>query len=199
MRKIDYFFSPLSPYSYLAGGTLEKIAENATVTIQYRPVDVITLFSRTGGIALPDRHPSRLEYRAQDLVRRASMLDMPFNLKPAHVPTNPAPASYVIIAAQDEGGGDLGALVQAILKAAWSEEKDIADDGVLGELLTQNGFDRGLTMRGMLSGAETYAKNLEDAVSLGVFGAPFYVLDDGANFWGQDRLSDLEAYLNKGK
>lgn len=118
MRKIDYFFSPLSPYSYLAGGTLEKIAENATVTIQYRPVDVITLFSRTVGIALPDRHPSRLEYRAQDLVRRASMLDMPFNLKPAHVPTNPAPASYVIIAAQDEGGGDLGALVQAILKAA---------------------------------------------------------------------------------
>ena len=69
----------------------------------------------------------------------------------------------------------------------------------MGELLTQNGFDRGLTMRGMLSGAETYAKNLEDAVSLGVFGAPFYVLDDGAKFWGQDRLSDLEAYLNKGK
>jgi 2-hydroxychromene-2-carboxylate isomerase len=55
-----------------------------------------------------------------------------------------------------------------------------------------------LTMSGMLSGAETYAQNLEDAVSHGVFGAPFYVLEDGAKFWGQDRLGDLEAYLTKG-
>ena len=50
----------------------------------------------------------------------------------------------------------------------------------------------------MLSGAETYAQNLEDAVSHGVFGAPFYVLQDGSEFWGQDRLADLEAYLIKG-
>ena len=37
-----------------------------------------------------------------------SDVDMPFHLKPAHVPTNPAPASYAIIAAQNVGGGDLG-------------------------------------------------------------------------------------------
>ena len=31
--------------------------------------------------------------------------------------------------------------------------------------------------------AETYAQNLEDAVSHGVFGAHFYVLEYGAKFW----------------
>lgn len=166
--------------------------------IHYRPVDVVSLFGRTGGVALPDRHPSRLDYRAQDLTRRAVMLNMPFHLKPAHVPTNPAPASYAIIAAKNAGNRDLGGLVQGILRAAWVEEKDIADDAVLQDLLAAIGFDLSFTMSGMLSGAETYAQNLEDAVSHGVFGAPFYVLEDGSKFWGQDRIGDLEAYLIKG-
>ena len=48
----------------------------------------------------------------------------------------------------------------------------------------------------MLTGAEIYAANLEDAVHAGVFGSPFYVLDDGAMFWGQDRLEDLDLHLS---
>ena len=92
MPKIDYFFTPLSPYTYLAGGALENIAEKASASINYRPLDVISLFGRTGGVALPDRHPSRLDYRAY-LKHRAAMLYMLFHLKPAHVPTDPAPAS----------------------------------------------------------------------------------------------------------
>jgi 2-hydroxychromene-2-carboxylate isomerase len=46
-----------------------------------------------------------------------------------------------------------------------------------------------------LSGAETYATNLEEAVAAGVFGAPFYVVDSGQSFWGQDRLEDLDLHL----
>ena len=46
-----------------------------------------------------------------------------------------------------------------------------------------------------MSGAETYAANLEEAVNAGVFGAPFYVVDSGQMFWGQDRLDDLDAHL----
>jgi len=43
------------------------------------------------------------------------MLDKPFRLKPAHVPNNPVPASYAIIAAQNVGNGEVGGLVQGIL------------------------------------------------------------------------------------
>ena len=44
----------------------------------------------------------------------------------------------------------------------------------------------------------TYTQNLEDAVLHGVFGTPFYMLEKVSEFWGQDRLADLEAYLTKG-
>tara|TARA_R110002094_G_scaffold61791_10_gene72303 strand:- start:829 stop:1425 length:597 start_codon:yes stop_codon:yes gene_type:complete len=194
MAQIDYFFATLSPYCYLAGQRLEEVAARHGATINYKPFDIVAAFARTGGTAPKDRHISRMEYRAQELPRQARKLDMPFNLKPAHWPTNGAPAAYAFIAAQNAGGGDLGALAHAITRAVWAEEKDIAQDDVIRACLTEAGFDPALADSGLLMGAETYARNLEEAVERGVFGAPFYIVGD-ARFWGQDRIADLDAHL----
>ena len=192
---IDYFFSTLSPYVYLAGTRLEEIAARHGATVTYKPLDILALFPRTGGVAPGDRHPARMEYRAQELRRQSKKLGVPFNLQPAHWPTNPAPSSYAIIAAQKAGGGDMGALVHGITRACWAEEKDIAEDGVIRTCLEAAGFDPALADSGLLSGAETYAANLEEAAARGVFGSPFYITEDDQRFWGQDRLDDLDATL----
>jgi len=194
MTQIDYYFSTISPFAYLASDRLEEIAARHGATITYKPLDVIALFARTGGTAPADRHPARMEYRAQELVRLAKVLDMPFNLKPAHWPTNAAPSSYAIIAAQ-KAGGDVGALARAILRACWVEEKDIAEDNVIRACLEATGFDPSLADSGLLLGAETYPRNLEEAVEAGAFGSPFYITDDGARFFGQDRLAHLDLHL----
>lgn len=195
MINIDYYFATISPFTYLADDRLEQIAAKHSASITYRPLDLMALFGRTGGIAPKDRHPSRMAYRNQDLVRQAKRLNMPFNLKPAHFPTNMAPSSYAIIAAQAAGGGDVGALVRSVLRACWVEEKDIAQDDVVRDCLSGAGYDPALADSGLLEGAEIYAANLEEAVEKGVFGAPFYVTADGERFWGQDRLDDLDAHL----
>lgn len=199
MTQIDYYFATVSPYTYLAGTRLEEIAARQGATITYKPLDILALFTRTGGTAPKDRHRARQEYRAQELVRQAKKLGMPFNLQPAHWPTNPAPSSYAFIAAQNTGEGDLGALVHAFTRACWAEERDIAQDDVIRACLTSAGFDPSLADSGLLHGAETYARNLEDAAERGVFGAPFYITEDDQRFWGQDRLEDLEAHLQQMK
>lgn len=195
MPHIDYYFATLSPYTYLAGLRLEETAAKHGATVTYKPMDVIALFGRTGGTPPKDRHINRIEYRAQELVRQAKKFDMPFNLKPAFWPTNAAPSSYAIIAAQNAGGGDLGKLVHAILRAVWAEEKDIAQDDVIKACLSEAGFDPALADSGLLAGAETYAANLEEAIDKGVFGAPFYIVDGDQRFWGQDKIEDLDAHL----
>ena len=124
----------------------------------------------------------------------------PLNTKPAHLPTNPAPSSYAIIAAQlaqaKGAAGDLGGLVQGVLRAVWAEEQDIADDAVVRALLASYGFDPELANSGLFIGAETYARNLEIAVERGVFGSPFYIVaETDARFWGQDRQDFLDTYL----
>jgi len=194
MSQIDYFFATLSPYCYLAGTRLEEVARKHGATINYKPFDIVSAFARTGGTAPKDRHISRIEYRAQELVRQAKKLGMPFNLQPAHWPTNGAPAAYAFIAAQNAGGGDLGKLAHVITRAVWAEEKDIAEDDVIRVCLTEAGFDPKLADSGLLEGAETYARNLEEAVERGVFGAPFYFVGD-QRFWGQDRIADIDLHL----
>ncbi|MGB1023749.1 MAG: 2-hydroxychromene-2-carboxylate isomerase [Paracoccaceae bacterium] len=195
MSHIDYYFSTISPYTYLAGKRLEEIAAAHGATIRYRPLDIIALFARTGGTPPAERHPARQAYRLQELQRQSKKTGLALTLKPAFFPTNSAPSSYAIIAAQNEGGGDLAELVHGVTRAVWREEKNIAEDDVIRAALTAAGFDPSLADRGLLSGAEEYAANLEAAVEAGVFGAPFYVVDGVTHFWGQDRLDDLALHL----
>ena len=195
MAHLDYFFATVSPFTYLAGKRLEEIAERHGATITYKPLDILALFSRTGGTPPLERHPSRQEYRLQELARRARKAGLPINLRPTIFPINPAPSSYAVIAAQKAGGGDMGELVHSILRAYWAEDRNIAEDEVIRECLEKAGFDPGLADSGLLSGAEEYARNLEEAVARGVFGAPFYITDDDQRFWGHDRLEDLDLHL----
>ncbi|WP_292289119.1 2-hydroxychromene-2-carboxylate isomerase [Marivita sp.] len=195
MAHIDYFFSTLSPYAYLAGTRMEEVAAKHGATVTYKPLDLVTLFGRTGGVPPKERHPSRQELRAQELTRQSKKLGKPLNLKPAFWPTNAAPSAYAIISAQNAGGGDLGKLVHGFLRGVWAEDKDIAQDEVVRETLEAAGFDASLADSGLLTGAETYAANLEEAASRGVFGAPFYITDTDERFWGQDRIEDLDLHL----
>ncbi len=193
MAAIDYYFSTISPWTYLAGDRLEQIAARHGASITYRPLDLMQLFDRTGGQRPQDRHPARLAYRNQDLPRVAAHLGMPIRLD---VPmTNMAPSSYAVIAAQ-EGGADVDALVQGILAARFVEGRDVADDAVIRDVLAATGHDPAIADRGLFTGAEIYGRNLERAVAAGVFGSPFYIVaESGEMFWGQDRLDYLDRHL----
>lgn len=194
MPEIDYFCFPLSPYSYLAGLRLEAIAAKHGASVNYRPVELFRIFAETGTPLVKDRHPSRQRYRLTDIARVAAMEGLPVNLQPRHWPTNAVPASVAIIVAQGAGGGDVGRLLHAFLRAVWAEDRDIADDSVVRASLAEAGFDPGLADRGMLSGVETLQRNTDDALRRGVFGAPSYLTGEDL-FWGQDRLPHLDAHL----
>ena len=193
MANIDYYLGTISPWCYLAGDRLEQIAARHGAQITYKPLDLLQLFDRTGGVRPANRHPSRMEYRAQELPRWAAHLGMELRMD---VPmTNMAPSSYAIIAAQ-EAGGDVAGLVQGLLAARFAHGRDIADDAVIREALAGAGFDPALADRGLFVGAETYGRNLEHAVEAGVFGVPFYLVrETGQKFWGQDRLDFLDRHL----
>uniref|UniRef100_UPI004047427C 2-hydroxychromene-2-carboxylate isomerase n=1 Tax=Yoonia sp. TaxID=2212373 RepID=UPI004047427C len=195
MAHFDYFLATISPFTYLNGTRVEEIAQKHGATVTYKPLDIAGLFSRTGGVPPKDRHPSRQEYRLQDMARRAKVAGLPLNLKPAFWPTNAAPSGYAIIAAQSAGGGDLGKLVHSFGAACWAEDRNIADDDVIRDCLETAGFDPALADSGLLTGADTFSRNLDEAVLRGVFGAPFFITDQDQRFWGQDRLDDLDAVL----
>jgi 2-hydroxychromene-2-carboxylate isomerase len=196
MAQIDYYFSLLSGFAYQAGDRLEKIAAKHGATINYKPYDIVALYGRLGAPKPADRPEGRKIYRTQELTRLAKKTGLPLKLDAAFWPTNAAPASYAVIAAANAGGGDMAAMIASLNRAMWVEDKNIAEDEIVTQALKAGGFDPMLSMTGMLAGAETYARNLEDAHATGVFGSPFYIVTDtDERFWGQDSLDDLDLHL----
>lgn len=199
MTGIDYFLTTLSPYVYLAGTRPAAIAARHGARLRYRPLHFASLAARVGATPLSEATDAVRDWVRQDLARQAARLGLPISERPMFWPTNPAPSAYAIIAAQDavEKGatGDLAGLVNGFSRACWAEDRDIADDAVVQDILKAHGFDPGLSFSGMLIGAETYAANLEEAVLRGVIGVPFLITEGDARFWGQDRLDDLDRHL----
>lgn len=193
MARIDYFFSILSPFTYLAGDRLERVAAKHGAEITYRPADLMKVFAETGGVPVPKRHPSRQEYRLQDLRRLSRRSGMRINLQPAHWPTDAFPGSAAIIATQLYGG-NAGAVAQSLLAACWAEDKDVADPKVVAEALAMEGLDAATLAVELSRARRIFEENTEAALKNGVFGSPFYVVD-GERFWGQDRLDHLDDHL----
>jgi len=195
MRRITYYFSLLSPFTYLAGDRLEWIAERRGVEIDYRPTDIMKVFAAMGTPPVPQRHVSRQEYRAQDLQRLAARAGLAFNLRPAHWPTDAAPASAAVIAVTQKGG-NAGALARLFLSEVWARDRDIAAPEVITDALARVGEDAAGLAPAIEAAAEVYAGNTEAAIADGAFGAPFYIVD-GQRFWGADRLDDLDWWLGR--
>jgi 2-hydroxychromene-2-carboxylate isomerase len=194
MATIDYYFSLMSPFTYLAGMELEQIAGRHGARIHYKPMDITEVFPQTGGVPLPKRHWSRQEYRLQELRRLSAAKGLDINLKPAHFPVDVTFASLAVIAAA-RAGKPVGEFVHSLLRAVWCEERDISDRATVEAIAGQCGIDMADLESKLTESEETFRANTREAIERGVFGSPFYIVDD-ERFWGQDRLEWVERYLS---
>ena len=195
MPKIEYFYSLLSPFTYLAGLGLEEVAASHEVEIKYRPTDIASVFAETGGLPVPQRHPARQEYRLQELMRLSRMNDAPLKINPKFWPVDATLASCTVLAVIRNGGPG-GIISHEILKACWAKDQDISDRDTLAGILADNDQDMAALEQSIEDAQPEYEANAKLALELGVFGAPFYVVD-GERFWGQDRLTHLDWHLSQ--
>lgn len=193
-REIVYFHSLSSPWAYLGGPRFHDIVRKHNLKVVLRPT---TILEENGGIPLRTRPTARQEYHELELDRWRTYLDMPLVLRPAHYPANPEYSARMVIAA-DSLGWDALRLSHALLRALWSEERDILDTKTRIEVAVAQGMD-GARLAEMQDTPEITAlweKSHAEASEAGVFGTPTYVLD-GERFWGQDRLEFLDRRLSE--
>jgi 2-hydroxychromene-2-carboxylate isomerase len=204
-KLIDYYFTPISPYTYLGHERFLEIAARHGATIAVKPVDYGRIFPVSGGLPLKQRAPQRQTYRLIELERWSKHLGKAFNVKPKFFPVSPDMAAKWIIAAQARGDADalrIDAdalrLAGALLRAVWAEERDISDRATLASIATEQRLDPALLAAGAASpdAASRYDALTQEAIERQIFGAPTYVYR-GEPFWGQDRLDFLDRALAK--
>ncbi|MBI1397340.1 MAG: 2-hydroxychromene-2-carboxylate isomerase [Betaproteobacteria bacterium] len=196
MKTIDYYFSPVSPWSYLGHARLRDIARRHGASIAVKPVDYGRIFPVSGGLPLKQRPQQRQAYRMMELKRWRDHLGVPIKLEPRFFPTSPDLAAKAIIAAAPTGPERQLDLAQAFMKACWEDDLDIADADTLRDVATRAGLDGGaLLTAARAAGAQAeYDRLTQEAIDRQVFGAPTYVVGDEL-FWGQDRLEFLDRAL----
>jgi 2-hydroxychromene-2-carboxylate isomerase len=160
------------------------------------PTDFGKVFAVSGGLPLGQRAPQRQAYRLTELTRFSQHLQLPMHVKPRFFPVAGDDAARLIIAVDLHDGVDAAMrLSGAVFKAVWSEERNIADADVLGQLLSEQGLSTERQQQAASAEvAQRYAANTQQAIDNAVFGAPSYVVD-GEMFWGQDRLDFVERKL----
>jgi 2-hydroxychromene-2-carboxylate isomerase len=196
-QRIDYYFAPQSPWSYLGHQRFWDIARNAHVQIRVLPVDLGgKVFPVSGGLPLAKRAPQRQAYRLLELKRFSEWLKAPLNLQPNYFPVSGDDAARLIIAVDMKDGSEAAMRIAgAALRAVWAEQRNIADEATLAALLAEQGLNPArLDDAHSQAVQERYELDTQMAIEAGVFGAPSYVID-GEIFWGQDRLEFVERRL----
>lgn len=196
MKLIDYYFTPVSPFTYLGHDRLVAIARRHGATIDVKPVDLGKVFSVSGGLPLKQRAPQRQAYRLLELRRWREFLGMPLNLQPKFFPVPGDLASKWILAELERDAADGLKLTAAIMRAVWVEERNVADAETLAVIAGEQGLDAAALALGAAAAdiAARYDALTQEAIGRQVFGAPTYLYRDQP-FWGQDRLDFLDRAL----
>ena len=196
--KIEYFYSLASPFTFLGSEKFQTIANKYKIEIVEKPCDLVGgIFSKTGGVPVPQRSPQRQKYRLDELKRWSEFLNIKINIKPKFFPPKDPhiPAKYTIAA------NLLGVKIllgHELLKKLWVEEQDISDETII-ELISKQfkiDFKELSSLAKSEKVSKIYTDNTEEAIQKNVFGAPTYLFNNEL-FWGQDRLEFLERALKK--
>ena len=196
-HSVDYYFVPQSPWAYLGHQRFQNILKKSGASVRVMPFDLGgKVFPISGGLPLGQRAPQRQAYRLTELERFSKWLGAPLHLKPTFFPVSGDDAAKLIIAVDMAIGADAAMNISgAILSAVWSQQRNIADEKTLAELLHEQHLPVACLEQTYSQAVhERYESYTQMAIDAGVFGAPSYVLD-GEIFWGQDRLDFVERAL----
>ncbi|MFN0314800.1 MAG: 2-hydroxychromene-2-carboxylate isomerase [Burkholderiales bacterium] len=194
-KPIDYFMSPVSPWTYLGHPRFTAMAVLHKAQVRIKPIDIPKLFAASGGLPVKQRPAQRQAYRFMELKRWRDYLGVPLTIEPKYFPYVAEPASHLIISADKIAGPAAAArLAFGFLRGCWAEERNCADAQTIAEIVHAEDLDLATLQAHAGEAKALYETYTQEAIAKGVFGVPTYVIGDEL-LWGQDRLEFVERAL----
>jgi 2-hydroxychromene-2-carboxylate isomerase len=189
MKRIDYFFSFRSPYSYLSGPRAFALADAHDVELDFR--GVVPMAMR--GQKVPR---AKQLHTLRDVKREADRLGMPFGR--IHDPIGEGAMRCLLVSEHAKDAGRVREFVLTASRGIWAEAVDVASDRGLREVCERAGLDWPACADALRDPAmrERVEANTQALLDLGMWGVPVFVLD-GDPYWGQDRIEDVDRALRE--
>lgn len=196
MGSIEFFFGTGSRYSYLAAMRLPALLREAGATAHWRAVYSPELMRRAGSGAFASgtaKGQYSQDYRRRDVERWAAHLGVPYR-EPDLAGTDWRGMALWAVAAELHGGG--ADFCAALLRRSFGEGRPPGVEDLAG-LAEVCGLSAGSLIDLVRTGAaeKAHQQNIDAALAAGAFGVPTFLTEDGALFWGQDRMPLLAHHL----
>ena len=194
---IDFYFDFSSPYGYLASEQIEALAARHGRAVMWHAIVLDAQFQPQGGVKIP-LALLRTEYARRDCERSAAFLGIPYKT-PTPYPVHTEHAARAFQWLSDRNPDEARAFAHGVFRAYFVEGRNISEPAVLLEIAATLGLDRE-EVSNAFSDLATKARlkaEIDLAEARGVFGSPYFIVE-GEGFWGNDRLPQLERWLEKG-
>lgn len=196
MKKIDYYFDFLSPFSYFSWINTQKLRSNIDIKINLKPVVMGTIFNHWE-IKGPGEIAPKRYYMLKQCFQYAALNDIPFTPPKEH-PFNPLYALRLATLTCSKDKQEK--IINFLWGLCWAKGAKLGDEELLIKSLNEAGFDGEQLME------TTYSKevklelkaNTKEAISNKVFGVPSFMYDNEL-YWGNDSLVYLEKDLSAEK
>lgn len=188
MKTIHFYVDFISPYAWLGFDALPRALEGISHRMVHKPVLFAALLKHHGQLG-PAEIPTKRDWTYRQVLWLARQQGTPLQLPALH-PFNPL-GLLRLAAACDADGEPNRYVCEKIFRHVWCTGQDAADAERLAALTAElaPALDPGSTQVKL-----ALQKHSQEAMDLGVFGVPSWVVD-GRVFWGQDALPMLRAYL----
>lgn len=194
-QRVIFDFDVVSPYAYLAFERLPRALAGISHHVEYRPVLFAGLLKAWGNVA-PVAVPPKKAWLFRHGAWLAARDGTPFAPPTPH-PFNPLALLRLLVAAAPAGRHPGRLAVELAMRHVWARDGgDPLEPAALARLAQAIAPVR--DPQGDEVKAELHARTA-DAIAAGVFGVPFFRLDDGRAFWGQDSLEMLADALRTGR
>ena len=198
---LELWFDFSCPYAYLAARRARRLA----LSVDWRPMLLGGVFrgSGAGDGPMATLSPQKAAHNVHDMHRWADIFGEPFRLPSSH-PMRTVLALRTLLALPRDSWP---AAIEGIFAAYWQRGEDVSRAEVIADALRGAGIADGVVAAAVRCADDPDIKaelhrRTNEAIALGIFGAPAWVMRDPSAsgggprlIWGQDRMPWVESML----
>ncbi len=190
-KSLDFWFDYTCPYAYLGSTQAPALAKRMGVELSYRPLLLGGVFraNDTPQKLFATLSPAKAKHNLEDMNRWAQRFGVSLTM-PANHPMRSVEALRATLVC-----GIDPKVVDAFFRAYWVENADISDRAVIARVLTACGHDAEMVLAAIDTQCvkDVLRERTDEAVALGIFGVPAWIVDGTHLYWGQDRIAFVEG------
>jgi 2-hydroxychromene-2-carboxylate isomerase len=190
---LDFWFDYSCPYAYLGSTQVEALARRTGATLTFCPMLLGGVFRAVGAPQnmMDVLSPPKARHNLNDMHRWAEYFGVPFKLPAGH-PFRTVEALRATLVTRCDP-----AVIHGFYRAYWVEGQKPSDPATLHAVLSAAGHDPDQVLARLQDDdvKDDLRRRTDEAIALGIFGAPTFIVNKTHLYWGQDRIDFVAQAL----